>query len=226
MRSTSAMHPVPKESSDAVREVRDRAAQPRRDLRFDHSAGPAAPLAGRDRAGRPGGWEGDADLPPGASTVTITLEPTEGGTIVRLVHEELTDEQAASHGQGWSHYLDRLVPAATTGDAGTDDWMAPEELDAIKAAEAALAICQLALRGVAEADYGSPTICPEFTITQLTDHLIGSVTALGGAAGAEFPGTATGTLEARLAEAAQAAMEAWNARGADGAVKVGPSELP
>jgi uncharacterized protein (TIGR03086 family) len=104
--------------------------------------------------------------------------------------------------------------------------MAPEELDAIKAAEAALAICQLALRGVAEADYGSPTICPEFTITQLTDHLIGSVTALGGAAGAEFPGTATGTLEARLAEAAQAAMEAWNARGADGAVKVGPSELP
>jgi uncharacterized protein (TIGR03086 family) len=172
------------------------------------------------------GWEGDADLPPGASTVTITLEPTEGGTIVRLVHEELTDEQAASHGQGWSHYLDRLVQAATTGDAGTDDWMAPEELDAIKAAEAALAICQLALRGVAEADYGSPTICPEFTITQLTDHLIGSVTALGGAAGAEFPGTATGTLEARLAEAAQAAMEAWNARGADGAVKVGPSELP
>jgi uncharacterized protein (TIGR03086 family) len=154
------------------------------------------------------GWEGDADLPPGASTVTITLEPTEGGTIVRLVHEELTDEQAASHGQGWSHYLDRLVQAATTGDAGTDDWMAPEELDAIKAAEAALAIC------------------PEFTITQLTDHLIGSVTALGGAAGAEFPGTATGTLEARLAEAAQAAMEAWNARGADGAVKVGPSELP
>jgi uncharacterized protein (TIGR03086 family) len=83
-----------------------------------------------------------------------------------------------------------------------------------------------ALRGVPEAGYGSATICPEFTVAQLTDHLIGSVTALGAAAGAEFPGTATGILEARLAEAAQPAMEAWNARGADGTVKVGPSKLP
>src|ERR1039457_6926388 len=27
------------------------------------------------------GWEGDADLPPGASTVTITLEPSAGGAL-------------------------------------------------------------------------------------------------------------------------------------------------
>ena len=33
------------------------------------------------------GWEGSDDLPPGASTVTITLEPADGGTTVRLVHE-------------------------------------------------------------------------------------------------------------------------------------------
>src|SRR5580700_8035224 len=33
------------------------------------------------------GWEGPADLPPGASTVTITLEPADGGTLVHLVHE-------------------------------------------------------------------------------------------------------------------------------------------
>ena len=173
------------------------------------------------------GWEGDADLPPGASTVTITLEPSAGGTMVRLVHEELTGEQAASHGEGWSHYLDRLVAAATRGDAGADDWAAaPQDLNALTAAEATLAVCQQVLRGVAEADCGSATTCPEFTVAQLTDHLIGSVTVLGGAAGAEFPGTATGTLEARLAEAAQAAMEAWNARGADSTVKVGPSEMP
>jgi uncharacterized protein (TIGR03086 family) len=98
--------------------------------------------------------------------------------------------------------------------------------NALTAAEATLAVCQQVLRGVAEADYGSATICPDFTIAQLADHLIGSVTAAGGAAGAEFPGTATGTLEARLAEPAQAAMEAWNARGADGTVKVGTSEMP
>ena len=69
------------------------------------------------------GWEGSADLPPGASTVTITLEPADGGTLVRLVHEGLTAEQAASHGEGWNHYLGRLVKAAATdGDAGADEW--------------------------------------------------------------------------------------------------------
>ena len=173
------------------------------------------------------GWEGDTGLPPGTSTVTITLEPVAAGTMVRLVHEGLTDEQAASHGEGWSHYLGRLVEVRTRGDAGADDWAAaPQDLNALTAAEATLAICQQVLRGVAEADYGSATICPEFTVARLTDHLIGSVTALGGAAGAEFPGTATGILEARLAGAAQAAMEAWNARGADGTVKVGASEMP
>jgi uncharacterized protein YndB with AHSA1/START domain len=126
------------------------------------------------------GWEGAADLPPGASTVTITLEPASGGTLVRLVHEGLTDQQTASHGAGWTHYLDRLVQAATRGDAGADDWAAaPPDLNPLTAAEASLAVCQRVLRGVAEADYGRPTICPEFTIAQLTDHLIGSVTALG-----------------------------------------------
>ena len=68
------------------------------------------------------GWEGSADLPPGASTVTITLEPADGGTLVRLVHEGLTGEQAASHGEGWNHYLGRLVTAAADGDAGADEW--------------------------------------------------------------------------------------------------------
>jgi uncharacterized protein (TIGR03086 family) len=173
------------------------------------------------------GWEGAADLPPGASTVTITLEPATGGTLVRLVHEGLTDEQAASHADGWSHYLGRLVEAGTKGDAGADEWAAaPQELDPIKAAEAALAVCQLALRGVAEADYHHATICPEFDVTQLTDHLIGSVTSLGGAAGAEFPEATGTTLEDRVAAAAQPALEAWNGRGFDGTVKLGPNEVP
>jgi uncharacterized protein (TIGR03086 family) len=174
------------------------------------------------------GWEGDADLPPGASTVTITLEPSADGTIVRLVHDGLTDEQAASHAEGWTHYLGRLVEAGTRGDAGADDWAAaPQDLDAIKAAEATLAICQLVLRGVAEADDGRATVCPEFSVAQLTDHLIGSVWFLGGAAGAEFPPAAAATtLEARVAAAAQPALEAWNLRGLDGAVKLGSNEMP
>src|SRR5262249_51295885 len=64
------------------------------------------------------GWEGSSDLPPGASTVIITLEPATGGTMVHLVHEGLSGDQEASHAAGWTHYLDRLVTAATGGDAG------------------------------------------------------------------------------------------------------------
>jgi uncharacterized protein (TIGR03086 family) len=173
------------------------------------------------------GWEGDAALPPGASTVTITLEPAEGGTIVRLVHDGLTGEQAAMHGEGWTHYLGRLVEAGTRGDAGADEWAAvPQDPGAIAVAEATLAVCQLVLRGVAEADYDRATVCPEFSVAQLADHLIGSVRFLGSAVGAEFPPSAATGLEPRLAAAAQPALEAWNGRGLDGTVKVGSSEMP
>ena len=126
------------------------------------------------------GWEGSADLPPGASTVIITLEPAADGTLVRLVHEGLTGEQEASHADGWNHYLGRLVTAATHGDAGADEWAAaPQELNPITAAEATLAVCQLVLRGVSESGYHNATVCTEFDVTQLAEHLIGSVTFLG-----------------------------------------------
>jgi uncharacterized protein (TIGR03086 family) len=173
------------------------------------------------------GWEGSDDLPPGASTVTITLEPAADGTIVTLVHEGLTEEQAASHAEGWNHYLGRLVDAGTKGDAGADEWAAAQQdLDGIKVAEATLAACQLVLRGVTAADSGRATICPEFSVAQLADHLLGSITHLGGAAGAEFPRTAATSIEAQVAAAAQAALEAWNARGLDGMVKAAGNELP
>jgi uncharacterized protein (TIGR03086 family) len=173
------------------------------------------------------GWEGDAALPPGASTVTITLEPAEGGTIVRLVHDGLTGEQAAMHGEGWTHYLGRLVEAGTRGDAGADEWAAlPQDPDAIAAAEASLAVCQLVLLGAAAADYDRATVCPEFSVAQLADHLIGSVRFVGGAAGAQFAAAAATALEARVAAVAQPALEAWNGRGLEGTVKVGSSDMP
>lgn len=174
------------------------------------------------------GWEGSADLPPGASTVTITLEPADGGTLVHLVHEGLATDQADSHAQGWAHYLGRLVRAAAEGDAGPDEWGAGAEPGPITAAEATLAVCQSVLRGMAEADYHRPTVCTEFDVTQLAEHLIGSVTSLGAAAGAgPVTETETGaTLESRVATAAQAMLEAWSVRGLDGTVKLGPHELP
>ena len=140
------------------------------------------------------GWEDSGELPPGASTVIVTLEPAEGGTLVRLVHKGLTGEQAASHAEGWSHYLGRLVTAATRGDAGADEWAAvPQPLDAISSAEATLAVCQLVLRGIAESAYTGPTVvCPKFPITELADHLIGSVQFFGYEAGAQLAPTPGG----------------------------------
>jgi uncharacterized protein (TIGR03086 family) len=174
------------------------------------------------------GWEDSEDLPPGASTVIVTLEPADGGTLVRLVHEGLTGEQAASHAEGWSHYLGRLVEAARLGDAGADDWAAvPQPLDAISSAEATLAVCQLVLRGIPESAYSAPTVvCPKFTIAELADHLIGSVQFFGYEAGAQFPGTPATTLEARVATVAQPTLEAWHARGLDGMLSLGPHPMP
>ena len=183
------------------------------------------------------GWEGSADLPPGSSTVTITLEPADGGTLVHLVHDGLAGEQLDSHAMGWEHYLGRLVRAAADGDAGDDEWGVVAEPGPLTAADATLAICQRVLRGVAEAEYHRPTSCTEFDVTRLAEHLTGSVTALGAAAGGPGGGPEAGpgagpeagpgtTLEARLAAPAQGMLEAWAARGADGTVTLGSREMP
>ena len=69
------------------------------------------------------GWEGeDQAVPPGASTVEIALVRDGDGTIIRLKHSGLTTDQAASHKEGWEHYLPRLVELAGGGDPGTDPW--------------------------------------------------------------------------------------------------------
>ena len=76
------------------------------------------------------GWESGMDLAPGASTVTITLEPDADGTSLRLVHEGLTAEQAAAHAEGWNHYLDRLLAeTSSAAGAGPDEWSAAPDSD-------------------------------------------------------------------------------------------------
>ncbi|HEX7536970.1 MAG TPA: TIGR03086 family metal-binding protein [Dermatophilaceae bacterium] len=173
------------------------------------------------------GWEDASDLGPDASTVTITLEPAEGGTLVRLVHDGLTDEQAVSHLEGWNHFLGRLELAASTGDAGPDEWAsAPADLNPLTSADATLAVCQTVLRGIAEGDADRPTPCSKFTIGQLTDHLIGSMVGLGSMAGANVIPADSGTLESRVAFVAQQALEAWHKRGLEGTVRQGEHDMP
>ncbi|MFE4955385.1 SRPBCC domain-containing protein [Streptomyces sp. NPDC056653] len=71
------------------------------------------------------GWaEGGMPVPPGSTTVEITLEPVTDGTLLRLVHSGLpTPEACAAHEEGWTHYVQRLAARAEGGDPGPDQWM-------------------------------------------------------------------------------------------------------
>lgn len=173
------------------------------------------------------GWEGPAAPDADASTVTITLVPSDGGTTVRLVHEGLSDKAAVGHTEGWIHYLGRLEALATTGDAGADDWAsAPDPLNELVSAEATLAIAQRVLAGLTEQDMELPTPCAEFTVAALVDHLVGSVSGIGKALGVDITDDAGASPEVRVANAAAPALEAFNARGLDGTVDMGFAELP
>ena len=74
------------------------------------------------------GWEGEGSpIPPGASTVEVSLIPDGDGTIVRLVHRDLpTDESRGLHRMGWEHFLPRLAAAAAGQDPGPDPWATEE----------------------------------------------------------------------------------------------------
>lgn len=158
------------------------------------------------------GWDGNPDLPKDASTVTITIDPVDGGSQVTLSHEGLTAEQAAMHAEGWNHFLGRLVALATTGDAGQDEWAwAPEDLDPLTAAEATLAVLQPVLRGLTDADRTKQTPCAEFDCHALAEHLFGSLTQLAAMAGATVTVPEAGSLEEKVSTMADEALTAWHA---------------
>ena len=174
------------------------------------------------------GWEGNDDLKPDSSTVTVTVEPADGGSLVTLVHEGLTEEQAAMHAEGWNHYFQRLERAATTGDAGQDEWaFAPENLTPTTAADAALAVIQPILWNLTADDRPKPTPCTEFTCHDLAEHLLGSLTGLGAMAGATVVGPQEGSLENRVSVMAAQVIDAWRTVDLEGTVPgPGGSELP
>jgi uncharacterized protein (TIGR03086 family) len=174
------------------------------------------------------GWEGNDDLKPDASTVTVTVEPEGDGSKVTLVHEGLDEQQAASHAEGWSHYLERLEKLAATGDAGQDEWAwAPENLTPVTAAEAALAVIQPMLRNLTAEDQPKQTPCAEFTCHELAEHMFGSLVQLGAMAGATVVNPEEGSLENRISVMAGQAIDAWRAVDLDGTVRgPGGTELP
>jgi uncharacterized protein YndB with AHSA1/START domain len=56
------------------------------------------------------GWEGSEAVPPGSTTVEITVAPAGSGSLLRLRHLGLPGtEQQEMHRAGWTQYTDRLT---------------------------------------------------------------------------------------------------------------------
>lgn len=59
------------------------------------------------------GWQGHPDVPPGSTSVEITLIPQKGGTLLRLRHMGLPNaHEREQHTAGWNLYTSRLKEAA------------------------------------------------------------------------------------------------------------------
>ncbi|OBH21600.1 TIGR03086 family metal-binding protein [Mycolicibacter sinensis] len=99
--------------------------------------------------------------------------------------------------------------------------------DELAGAEATLAVLAQVLHHIGSDELSNPTPCSEFDVAQLTEHLLGSITLLGGAAGAQFPAReATESPERQVIAAARPALDAWHGRGLDGTVTIGSNEFP
>jgi uncharacterized protein YndB with AHSA1/START domain len=53
-----------------------------------------------------------SDVPPGASSVEVTLTPDKGGTELMLVHRDLPSSEVTRHRTGWERFLPALSEAA------------------------------------------------------------------------------------------------------------------
>ncbi|ATO65645.1 TIGR03086 family protein [Mycobacterium avium subsp. hominissuis] len=100
--------------------------------------------------------------------------------------------------------------------------------DELDGAEAALRVMQQVLHPIAADDMSRPTPCAQFDVTRLTDHLLKSLEALGGMAGADVPDHADSgdSVERRVIAVARPALDAWRQRGLDGTVSFGGGEMP
>lgn len=100
--------------------------------------------------------------------------------------------------------------------------------DELDGAEAALRVMQQVLHPIAADDMSRPTPCAQFDVMRLTDHLLKSLEALGGMAGADFPDHADSgdSVERRVIAVARPALDAWRQRGLDGTVSFGGGEMP
>jgi uncharacterized protein (TIGR03086 family) len=99
--------------------------------------------------------------------------------------------------------------------------------DEIDSAQASLDVLERVLAQLGPDDTAKQTPCREFDVAGLTDHLMNSITVIGGAAGALLPSRdPDAPVEQQVMTAARPAMDAWRQRGLDGMVTTGQGEAP
>ncbi|MGD1111602.1 MAG: TIGR03086 family metal-binding protein [Mycobacterium sp.] len=99
--------------------------------------------------------------------------------------------------------------------------------DELRSAEETLGVLQHVLHPIASDDLSRQTPCTEFDVAQLTEHLLNSITAIGGMVDAEFPERVeSDSVERQVISAARPALDAWHRRGLDGSVPFGKGEMP
>lgn len=121
----------------------------------------------------------------------------------------------------------RVLILATIGVRPSYGGSMPVPADELDGADAALAVLHQVLTTLGPDDSGKQTACREFDVAALTDHLMNSITLIGGAAGAEFPARdVDASVEDQVMAAAKPALAAWRERGLDGTVSTGAGEAP
>jgi uncharacterized protein (TIGR03086 family) len=99
--------------------------------------------------------------------------------------------------------------------------------DELRSAEKTFAVLQHVLHGIAGDDLHKQTPCREFDVAGLTDHLLNSISIIGGMAGAQMPERdPAASVEEQVVVAARPALDAWQRRGLDGTVSFRDNESP
>src|SRR6195952_2673039 len=83
--------------------------------------------------------------------------------------------------------------------------------DELASAEASLTVLQQVLHPLASDDKTKPTPCSEYTVKDLTTHLLNSIVALGGVVGADLTvAEDTDSIERLVIGVARPALDAWH----------------
>ncbi|HEY5841496.1 MAG TPA: maleylpyruvate isomerase N-terminal domain-containing protein, partial [Mycobacterium sp.] len=100
-------------------------------------------------------------------------------------------------------------------------------MNQLEATAGALAVLEDVVARIGADDVGRQTPCSEYDVASLTVHLRRSIDLLGAAAGAQLSDAdPAAPVWEQLIPAARAALQAWQRRGVEGDIELGPQSFP